>query len=76
MLIQLVMLLKPICFSSAPHATTNTKLHAKFTCVQTHNEQLVVTSCGIILGCDIMFGAEGVASVAVSHSPSSTTKPC
>lgn len=40
---------------------------AKFTRSRTHNEQLTVASCGMILGRDTMFGAEGVVSVAVSH---------
>ena len=52
--------------SSALPATANTKLQAKFTCPQTHNKQLAVTPCGMIFGCDTMFGTEGVASVAVS----------
>ena len=46
-------------------AVTDKKLHAKFTWLQTHNEQLAVTPCGMILGCNTMFDAEGVANVAV-----------
>ena len=42
------------------------KLQAKLTCLQTHNKQLAITLCGMILGWDTMFGAEGVVSVAVS----------
>ena len=42
------------------------KLQAKLTCSQTHNKQLAITLCGMILGQDMMFGAEGVASVTVS----------
>ena len=41
------------------------KIHARFTCSRTHNEQVVIAPCGIILGRDTMFGAEGIASVAV-----------
>ena len=41
------------------------KIHAKFTCSQTHNKQVVIAPCGIILGWDTMFGAEGIASVTV-----------
>jgi hypothetical protein len=40
------------------------KVRAKFTRTWTHNEQLVVTPCGMILARDTMFGAEGIASVA------------
>lgn len=49
--------------------STNTrKVRAKFTRSRTHNEQLAVVPCGMILGRDTMFGAEGIASVAVGHS--------
>ena len=41
------------------------KICAKFTCSQTYNEQVVVAPCGIILGRDMMFGTEGIASVVV-----------
>lgn len=51
---------------STPPATANQKIRAKFTRSRTHNEQLAVAPCGMILGRDTMFGAEGVASVAVS----------
>ena len=51
--------------TSTQPATTDKKLCAKFTQSRTHNEQLVVAPCSMILGCDTMFGAEGVASVAV-----------
>lgn len=47
--------------------TTQKRLCAKFTHSRTHNKQLVVVLCGMILGCNTMFGAEGVASVAVSQ---------
>lgn len=52
-----------------PPVSVNTtrKVHAKFTCSRTHNEQLAVAPCGMILGWDTMFGAEGIASVAVNH---------
>jgi hypothetical protein len=50
-----------------PSTTNSRKLCAKFARSRTHNEQLVVAPCGMILGWDTMFGAEGIASVAVSH---------
>ncbi|KAF8545581.1 hypothetical protein OG21DRAFT_1370836, partial [Imleria badia] len=40
------------------------KVRAKFTCSRTHNEQLAVAPCGMIIGWDMMFGAEGIASIA------------
>lgn len=49
-----------------PTSTPHKKIRAKFTRSRTHNEQLAVAPCGMILGRDTMFGAEGVASVAVS----------
>ena len=47
-------------------AAAHKRLRAKFTRSRTHNEQLAVAPCGMILGRDTMFGAEGVTSVAVS----------
>ena len=55
-------------------APAHKKLQAKLTCSQTHNEQLAIAPCGMILGRDTMFGAEGVASVAVSASPCDVTQ--
>ncbi|KAN0096936.1 hypothetical protein V8E55_001382 [Tylopilus felleus] len=46
-----------------PLANTR-KVCAKFTRSRTHNGQLAVAPCGMILGRDTMFGAEGIASVA------------
>ena len=43
----------------------NKKVRAKFTRSWTHNKQLAVAPCGIILGRDTMFGAEAISSVAV-----------
>ncbi|KAF8547820.1 hypothetical protein OG21DRAFT_1599609 [Imleria badia] len=40
------------------------KVKAKFTRSWTHNEQLAVAPCGIILGRDTMFGAEAISSIA------------
>ncbi|RPD69138.1 hypothetical protein L226DRAFT_548234 [Lentinus tigrinus ALCF2SS1-7] len=41
----------------------NTKPHARFGRWRTHNEQLVVVTCGIILGRATMFGSEGIDGV-------------
>ncbi|KAG2074202.1 hypothetical protein BDR04DRAFT_1151294 [Suillus decipiens] len=39
------------------------KLHAKFGHNHTHNEQLIITPCGIILAYEMFYGAEGVTSI-------------
>lgn len=49
-----------------PSATKSKKVRAKFAQSRMHNVQLTVTPCGMILGWDTMFGAEGIARVAVS----------
>ncbi|TBU37062.1 hypothetical protein BD309DRAFT_1005086 [Dichomitus squalens] len=41
----------------------NTKPRARFGRRQTHNEQLVVATCGVILGRATMFGSEGIDGV-------------
>ena len=46
--------------------TKSRKVCAKFTWSRTHNKQLTVALCGMILRQDTMFGAEGIVSVAVS----------
>jgi len=43
----------------------NLKLRAVFGRCRTHNEQLCVTTCGIILGCTTFFGSEGPYGVVV-----------
>lgn len=45
----------------------NTKPRARFGCCQTHNEQLCVTTCGVILGHATFFGSEGIYGVLVCH---------
>lgn len=42
------------------------RLRAQFGRKRTHNEQLIVSPCGMILARETFFGAEGVASVIVS----------
>ena len=44
----------------------NTKPRARFGRRRTHNEQLVVATCGVILGRATMFGSEGIDGVRVS----------
>jgi hypothetical protein len=43
----------------------NRKLRAKFGRSRTHNEQIVVRPCGIIVACATMVGAEAVSNVLV-----------
>ena len=52
----------------AQHASSERKrLWAQFGHWRTHNEELMVAPCGIILARQIFYGAEGVSSVAVRH---------
>jgi hypothetical protein len=43
------------------------RLRAQFGRRRTHNEELIVAPCGIILARQTFYGAEGVNSVAVCH---------
>jgi hypothetical protein len=43
----------------------NCQLKVRFGRRRTHNEQLVVACCGVIIGRATMFGSEGVAAVKV-----------
>jgi len=45
----------------------NQQPKAHFSRRQTHNEQLVVSCCGIILACGTMFGAEAISGVKVIY---------
>ncbi|KAF7968972.1 hypothetical protein HWV62_28773 [Athelia sp. TMB] len=45
----------------------NRKVRARFGRRRTHNEQLCVTTCGIILGRATMYGSEGVNGVRLFH---------
>lgn len=47
----------------------NTKLRARFGRRRTHNEQLCVSTCGIIFGRMTMYGSEGVNGVRVRNQP-------
>ena len=51
------------CAGKSPGS--NMKLHAVFGCRRTHNEQLCVATCGIILGRATFFGSEGPYGVVV-----------
>ena len=44
----------------------NTKPRARFGRRRTHNEQLVVATCGVILGRATMYGSEGIHGTLVS----------
>jgi hypothetical protein len=45
--------------------TKSKKLHGKFGCNRTHNEQLIIVPCGMILTHEMFYGVEGVTSVVV-----------
>jgi len=45
--------------------TKSKKLHGKFGHNHTHNEQLIIAPCGMILAHETFYGAEGVTSVVV-----------
>ena len=47
-----------------------TKLRARFSRRRTHNEQLIVAPCGVIISRETFYGAEGVATVAVRFASS------
>lgn len=57
----------------APQATQ--KLRAQFGRKRTHNEQVVVAPCGMIIANEKFYGAEAVSSVAVSGNSSITICP-
>lgn len=44
------------------------KIRAQFGRKRTHNEQIIVAPCGIIMARETFFGAEAVSSVVVSAS--------
>jgi hypothetical protein len=44
----------------------NRPLKAAFSRAQTHNKQLMVRPCGVIIACGTFFGSEGLYSVKVS----------
>ena len=41
---------------------------ARFARRRTHNEQLIVSCCGVVLARGTMFGAEAISGVKVSHN--------
>lgn len=49
--------------------TTRKKLRAQFGRKRTHNEQLIVAPCGIIIACETFFHAEAIYSVVVCFLP-------
>jgi hypothetical protein len=48
-----------------PGSSVTKKIRAQFGRRRTHNEQIIVAPCGMILARETFFGAEGVASVIV-----------
>lgn len=58
--------------SKEPVGTSSRPIPCKKICAQfgrkrTHNEQIIVAPCGIIIARETFYGAEGVASVVVRH---------
>ncbi|KZT51644.1 hypothetical protein CALCODRAFT_442785, partial [Calocera cornea HHB12733] len=51
------------CDNKSPKV--NCKAKARFGCSWTHNEQLIVHPCGVIIACATFYGAEAISSVAV-----------
>jgi hypothetical protein len=49
-----------------PEAAPKKRIWAKFGRKRTHNEQIIVAPCGMIIAQETFYGAEGVASVIVS----------
>jgi hypothetical protein len=54
----------------------NTAPKARFARRRTHNEQLLVSCCGIILARGTMFGAEAISGVKVSFLKVNRSIPC
>ena len=50
-----------------PAGLQKKKLRAQFGRKRTHNEQIIVAPCGMIMARETFFGAEAVSSVVVSH---------
>jgi len=54
--------------AAATEAHRNTpvkRIQAQFVQKHTHNEQIIVAPCGMIIACETFYGAEGVGSVVV-----------
>ncbi|KAG1841134.1 hypothetical protein DFJ58DRAFT_666720, partial [Suillus subalutaceus] len=51
--------------AAATPQRTNRKVKAQFGCKRTHNEQLFVAPCSMIIARETFYGAEGVASVII-----------
>lgn len=64
-------LAEPLESASSPTLTTpsSIKLKARFSRRWTHNEQLVVRCCGIIISRATFFGSEAINGVGVSEPP-------
>jgi hypothetical protein len=61
---QVVSLGQAVLSGQAKH---HKKVRAHFGRKRTHNEQIIVAPCGIIISCEMFYGAKGVGSVVVSH---------
>jgi hypothetical protein len=43
---------------------------------RTHNEQIIMAPCGIILACETFYGAEAVSTIAVSNVITTMSSSC
>jgi hypothetical protein len=53
--------------NSSQESSQKERIRAQFGRRWTHNEQIIVTPCGIIIARETFYGAEGVGSVVVSR---------
>jgi hypothetical protein len=53
------------CSDTSVNLLKGKKIQAQFGRRRTHNEQIIVAPCGIVLARETFYGAEGVASVVV-----------
>jgi hypothetical protein len=52
--------------SNSQQSEKKVRIRAQFGRKRTHNEQIIVAPCGIIIARETFYGAEGVGSVIVS----------
>ena len=55
----------PFPIDSSQESTKKKQIWAQFGQRRTHNEQIIVMPCGIIIAQETFYGAEGVGSVVV-----------
>lgn len=60
---------QPVQSEAHRNVKTKKKLCAQFGRKRTHNEQIIVAPCGMIIARETFYGAEGITSVVVSLLP-------